>query len=83
MNTLNTESNFRHHVLYYYNRFASLYDLGEFIRKGTRHKAMSFSGMETILSLALGILTVLAYRWERWKTLGVVLGLMMLTRPEA
>jgi len=49
--------NFRHHVLHYYNRFASLYDLGEFIRKGTRGKAMSLSGWkpgEKVLDLCTG-----------------------------
>ncbi len=42
----------------------------------------SLSGMETIPFAALGILALLAYQQEKWKTLGVVLGLMMLTRPE-
>jgi len=42
----------------------------------------SLSGMETILFLALGMLSLLAYRRERWKTLGVLFGLMILTRPE-
>jgi len=55
--TMSVGGNFRRHVLYYYNRFASLYDLGEFIRKGTRHKAMSLSGWkpgEKVLDLCTG-----------------------------
>jgi len=55
--TMSASGNFRKHVLYYYNRFASLYDLGEFIRKGTRHKAISLSGWqpgEKVLDLCTG-----------------------------
>ena len=55
--TMGVSGNFRNHVLYYYNRFAALYDLGEFIRKGTRHKAMSLSGWkpgEKVLDLCTG-----------------------------
>jgi demethylmenaquinone methyltransferase/2-methoxy-6-polyprenyl-1,4-benzoquinol methylase len=37
-------NDFRAHVLSYYNRFATLYDLAEFIRRGTRRKALSWSG---------------------------------------
>ena len=54
---MSASGNFRDHVLYYYNRFASLYDLGEFIRKGTRHKAISLSGWqpgEKVLDLCTG-----------------------------
>lgn len=42
----------------------------------------SLSGMETVLFVALGLLSLVAYRRERWKTLGVLFGLMILTRPE-
>jgi len=48
---------FRHHVLYHYNRFASLYDLGEFIRRGTRREAIELSGWqpgEKVLDLCTG-----------------------------
>ena len=41
----------------YYNRFAHLYDLGEFIRLGTRHKAITLSGWrpgEKVLDLCTG-----------------------------
>ncbi|HXD12356.1 MAG TPA: methyltransferase domain-containing protein [Anaerolineales bacterium] len=57
MTTLSVNHNFRRHVLYYYNRFASLYDLGEFIRYGTRQKAVALSGWqpgETVLDLCTG-----------------------------
>jgi hypothetical protein len=43
---------------------------------------ISLSGMETILFLALGMFSLVAYRRECWKTLGVLSGLMILTRPE-
>ena len=42
----------------------------------------SLSGMETMLFLALGILALIAYRAEKWNTLGILLGLMILVRPE-
>ena len=41
----------------YYNRFAHLYDLGEFIRRGTRRKVVQMSGWkpgETVLDLCTG-----------------------------
>ncbi len=57
MTTISVNDNFRRHVLYYYNRFASVYDLGEFVRRGTRRKAMSLSGWqpgERVLDLCTG-----------------------------
>lgn len=57
MTALGVPVNFRQHVLHYYNRFAALYDLGEFIRRGTRRKAMELSGWragETVLDLCTG-----------------------------
>lgn|GEM_PF-1087498 len=57
MRTLNINSYYQQHVLHYYNRFAHLYDLGEFIRRGTRRKAMLLSGWqpgEHILDLCTG-----------------------------
>ncbi len=42
----------------------------------------TLSGMETMMFLALGVLALLVYRSERWVCLGVVLGLLILTRPE-
>ena len=42
----------------------------------------SLSGMETTLFLALGLLALLLYGEQRWTWLGVVLGLLALTRPD-
>ena len=42
----------------------------------------ALSGMETVLFLALGILALLSYREERWRWLGIILGLMVITRME-
>lgn len=42
----------------------------------------SLSGMETTLFLALGLLTLLAYRAQRWLWTGLLLGLLTLARPE-
>lgn len=42
----------------------------------------AFSGMETVLFLALGVLALPIYREKRWGWLGVALGLLTLTRPE-
>jgi len=40
------------------------------------------SGMETVLFLALGLLALLVFRSGKWGWLGIVLGLLVLTRPE-
>jgi hypothetical protein len=42
----------------------------------------ALSGMETMLFLGLGTLALLIYRKELWGWLGIVLGLLILTRPE-
>jgi len=42
----------------------------------------ALSGMETMIFLALGILSLLLYRAEKWGWLGVVLGLLFITRIE-
>lgn len=42
----------------------------------------ALSGMETMLFLGLGVLALLIYRKEMWVWLGIVLGLLILTRPE-
>ncbi|MBI3244734.1 MAG: hypothetical protein HYZ49_20850 [Chloroflexi bacterium] len=42
----------------------------------------ALSGMETVMFLALALLALLAYRSEHWVWLGVLLGLLPLTRPE-
>jgi len=43
----------------------------------------SLSGMETMVWLSLGLGCVVAYRHRRWPLLGVLMGLMLLTRIEA
>jgi len=42
----------------------------------------ALSGMETILFLMLGILSLLLYRQQRWVGLGLALGALALTRPD-
>ncbi len=42
----------------------------------------TLSGMETMLFLALGVLALWIYKAERWFLLGIVLGMLVLTRPE-
>jgi ubiquinone/menaquinone biosynthesis C-methylase UbiE len=57
MQTLKVERDYRSHVLYHYNRHADFYDRMEFIRRGTRRKAMILSGWrsgERILDLCTG-----------------------------
>ena len=57
MATATVNRDFRGHVLYHYNKFAALYDLGEIIRRGTRRKAMVLSGWqpgEKVLDLCTG-----------------------------
>ncbi len=41
-----TDHDYRRHILYFYNRFAKYYDLGEPVRRGTRHKAVALSGWQ-------------------------------------
>ena len=57
MSPLNIRNDFRRHVLQHYNRFAALYDFSEFIRRGTRRKAIILSGWhpgEKVLDLCTG-----------------------------
>ncbi|HUG35242.1 MAG TPA: hypothetical protein VMJ90_10770 [Anaerolineales bacterium] len=42
----------------------------------------SLSGMDTILFLAFGTLSFLAYRYQKWTALGAAVGLTILARPE-
>jgi hypothetical protein len=42
----------------------------------------ALSGMETVLFVAAGLVSLLMYRERRWILLGVMLGLMILLRPE-
>src|SRR6266540_5793292 len=57
MQTLNAERDYRWHVLRHYNRHAHFYDMMEFLRRGTRRKAMGLSGWrqgERVLDLCTG-----------------------------
>lgn len=57
MTLLPADNAYRRYVLRYYNRFANLYDLGEFIRSGTRQKAVELSEWspgERVLDLCTG-----------------------------
>jgi ubiquinone/menaquinone biosynthesis C-methylase UbiE len=39
-----SDRDYLHHVNYFYNRFARFYDLGEFVRRGTRQAVVAISG---------------------------------------
>lgn len=57
MHTLEVKRDYRWHILQHYNRHAYFYDMMEFIRQGTRRKAMQLSGWqigEKILDLCTG-----------------------------
>ena len=57
MQTLEVKRDYRWHILHHYNRHAYFYDMMEFIRRGTRRKAMQLSGWragERILDLCTG-----------------------------
>src|SRR6266511_5736649 len=57
MQTLEVKRDYRWHILHHYNRRADFYDRMEFIRRGTRRKAMILSGWrpsERILDLCTG-----------------------------
>jgi len=57
MQTLEVNRDYRWHVRYHYNRYAYLYDVMEFLRRGTRRKAMNLSGWrpgEKVLDLCTG-----------------------------
>ena len=57
MHKLRADRKYERHVLYHYNRFAHLYDINEWIRHGTRQKAMQLSGWcpgEKVLDLCTG-----------------------------
>lgn len=57
MQSLHLENNYRWHVLNHYNRYADLYDVMEFMRRGTRRKALRLSGWrpgESVLDVCTG-----------------------------
>lgn len=87
MHTLNTDGKYRWHILYHYNRFAHLYDLGEIIRHGTRHKAMLLSGWkpgERVLDLCTGTGTLArTFASQGAAVIGVDIARGMLKRASA
>jgi len=57
MTILNIETNYKRHILKYYNQLAFLYDLSEFIRRGTRTEAVHLSEWQpgdSVLDLCTG-----------------------------
>ena len=57
MHTLDVKRDYRWHILHHYNRHAYFYDQMEFIRRGTRRKAMILSGWrpdDRILDICTG-----------------------------
>jgi ubiquinone/menaquinone biosynthesis C-methylase UbiE len=57
MHILEVKRDYRWHILHHYNHHAYFYDIMEFIRRGTRRKAMILSGWrpgERILDLCTG-----------------------------
>jgi len=87
MTTITANSNFRRHVLHYYNRFAPLYDLGEIVRRSTRQKAMDLSGWqpgERVLDLCTGTGELaLTFALQGAPVIGVDLARGMLKRASA
>jgi ubiquinone/menaquinone biosynthesis C-methylase UbiE len=87
MHTLNANNKYRWHVLYHYNRFAHLYDLGEFIRRGTRDKAMLLSGWrpgERVLDLCTGTGTLArTFASQGANVIGIDIARGMLKRASA
>lgn len=78
---------YQHYVLRYYNRFASLYDLGEFVRSGTRSKVIELSGWqkgESVLDVCTGTgVLALAFGAHGARVTGVDLARRMLKRASS
>lgn len=78
---------YREYVLRYYNRFATIYDLGEFMRHRTRRKAFELSGWqpgERVLDLCTGTGGLaLTFAARGAKVIGVDLARGMLKRASA
>lgn len=87
MNTLNVNRIDRQVAQPYYNRFAHLYDLGEFIRRGTRRKAVLLSGWqpgERVLDLCTGTGGLaLTFASHGAKVIGTDIARAMLKRASA
>ena len=57
MRNSHADRKYQRHILYHYNRFPHLYDINEWIRSGTRRKAVHLSGWqpgEKVLDLCTG-----------------------------
>jgi len=87
MTTLRADGAYRRYVLHYYNRFANLYDLGEFARHRTRRKALVLSGWqpgELVLDLCTGTGGLaLTFASHGAKVIGVDIARGMLKRASA
>lgn len=87
MNPSRVERAYQRYVLRYYNRFASLYDLGEFIRSGTRGKVIQLSGWrhgESVLDLCTGTgALAIAFGVQGARVTGVDLARQMLKRASS
>jgi len=84
MDPFNLTGDYRTHVLYHYNRYAYLYDVMEFMRRGTRRKAMLLSGWcpgERVLDLCTGTGELaLAFASKGAKVVGTDIAREMLKR---
>lgn len=78
---------YRRYVLHYYNRFAKFYDLGEFVRHRTRHRAVHLSGWQPgdrILDLCTGTGGLaLAFASQGANVVGVDIARRMLKRASS
>lgn len=87
MQTLTAKSDYRRHVLHHYNRHAYFYDMMEFIRRGTRRKAMRLSGWrpgESVLDLCTGTgEQALTFASQGAKVVGTDIARGMLNRAAA
>ena len=87
MSTLKADHRYQRHVLYHYNRFAFLYDLGEWLRHSTRRKALQLSSWqpgERVLDLCTGTGTLArTFASQGANVTGVDLARGMLKRASA
>ncbi len=87
MTNLHADGAYRQYVLHYYNRFANLYDLGEFVRHRTRWKAVQLSGWQPgdrILDLCTGTGGLaLAFASQGANVVGVDIAHRMLKRASS
>ena len=87
MTTSRADGAYRRYVLHYYNRFANLYDLGEFMRHRTRRKAVRLSGWQPgdrILDMCTGTGGLaLAFASQSASVVGVDIARGMLKRASS